>query len=271
MNLEAEQITTQLAKVRNVANKNGKVHEDNRAVRVLTYRERQALEREKKEFDGMLSRGNAYAAASGLSQEGRHTMRRRILHIEERLEREGPPEVNGETRDVLAKRLQELNEKIRVGMPTTEVMRRNPPGAVDQHRKWERTNKPLILERQNILRTLHPDDDSKDLTNIDMIRPSGLPDGTSSFMADAFIPGHFAMTPAAKENWPLGEPKIDTPLKQAERAEAKEAKAPQKRQRKPMTPEQLEAAKARGRILAQKAAEARIASMMKPKVGASEG
>jgi len=264
MNTETEQILSDVANVKNTFDKRGRVIKP--AVRVSTYRERETMKREKLELESMLSRTNAYATATGLSQEGRKTMQRRVLALEDRLEAESPQPLTGEGKDGLNKRLQELNDKIRVGMPTVEVMRRNPPGAVDQHRKWERANKSFILERQNILRTLNPDDDSKDLTNIDMIRPSGLPDGTSSFMADAFIPGHFAMTPAAKGNWPLGEPKLDTPLKQAERAEAQEVKAaPKKRPRKPMTPEQFAAARERGIALAQRAAEVRMAKMGIPK------
>ena len=43
--------------------------------------------------------------------------------------------------------------------------------------------------------------------------------GVGTFMPGAQIPGNFAMTPLAKENWPLGEPKVDTPLKQAQKRE----------------------------------------------------
>ena len=55
---------------------------------------------------------------------------------------------------------------------------------------------------------------------MEMLRPSGItPDMATSMMLDSTIPGHSAMTPLAKANWPLGEPKVDTPLKVAERSE----------------------------------------------------
>lgn len=43
-----------------------------------------------------------------------------------------------------------LGEEIKVGMPSDEVMRRNPPGAVQQHQAWERRNKAKVLARKHI-------------------------------------------------------------------------------------------------------------------------
>ena len=45
--------------------------------------------------------------------------------------------------------------------------------------------------------------------------------GTSTFMVGAQIPGHFAMTPQAKENWPLAEP-TNTAYQQSVKANAQD-------------------------------------------------
>jgi hypothetical protein len=106
-------------------------------------------------------------------------------------------------------------------------MRRNPPGAVDMHMKWERGNKAKIIEWKNIKRMLEPTNDEKDYTNVEMLRSSGMsPETAASFMINGQIPGNFAMTPLAKANWPAGMPEhgtTDSPVKQAERNEVLEA------------------------------------------------
>ncbi len=105
-------------------------------------------------------------------------------------------------------------------MPTQEVMDRNPVGAVDMHTKWQDENKSRIKTIKNVLRIIEPDNNEKDYTNIERFRTSGMTqDMAASFMMTGQLPGNFAMSPLAKANWPLGDPKIDTPLKTAERIE----------------------------------------------------
>ncbi len=216
MENEAEHYLKEVGRVTNRA-ENGEMVQ--KAKRYLKHHEREAKLTEMASIDKTLRPGN-FAASGTIGDEGRSLLQRRKHALNKQILEGSPPnDLQGATKDALYSRQQELESDIKVGMPTHEEMRRNPAGAVDKHRKWERANKTRILERQNILHLLNPDDDSKDLTNLDLLRPSQLPQTTSTFMSDAQIPGHFAMTAQAKDNWPLGEPKIDTPLKQAARQE----------------------------------------------------
>jgi hypothetical protein len=108
-------------------------------------------------------------------------------------------------------------------------MRRNPAGAVgkflrsenspqvqDAIQQWKRAQ--LALEQGN------PD---PDLANVERFRPEvHIPGQAATYMANAQIPGHFAMSPQAKANWPEGLPEQGTavsPLKQAQKREMTEA------------------------------------------------
>ena len=218
MDVATETVLQDIAHVRNQTDKRGRVIK--KATNYLKAREIAEVKTELEGIDATLSPSNF--ARNSISQDGLKHLHDRRIFLQDKLEDHTAPELTPTLRDAFSKRLGELEAKIREGMPTHEDMRRNPAGAVDQHRRWERLNKANILERRNALIALNPGDDSKDLTNIDMIRPHSAAltqTGTSTFMADAQIPGIFAMTPLAKENWPLGDPKIDTPLKQAMRAE----------------------------------------------------
>ena len=258
MEVATETILQDVAHVKNVVDKRGKVIK--KATSYLKAREIGEVQAELSSIDALMEPANAFARKD-IDQEGLRQIHNRRVFLQDKLEDHTAPALSGEARDALSRRLNELNDKIRQGMPTHEDMRRNPAGAVDQHRRWEQLNKAAILERRNAIIALNPGDDSKDLTNIDMIRPhsAALTNGTATFMSDAQIPGHFAMTPAAKDNWPLGEPKLDTPLKQAERAEARAAK-PGKRE---WTDEQKAAARERGLKLAASAKAAREAKAAK--------
>lgn len=217
MDAQTEQVLKEVATVRNIG-VDGELKQ--KAVRYLTFNEKQSR---RDELDQLKRLTDQPAYVQGaITGEGRAALGKRKRQIEKDLIAGQPPELTGATRDALAAREIVLADTIRDGMVVHEEMRRNPVGAVDRHRKWERANKDRILEWKNIRRALNPDSDEKDLANVDRLRPSMLPVGmgaTSTFMADAQIPGKFAMTPLAKENWPLGEPKVDTPLKQADRRE----------------------------------------------------
>lgn len=125
------------------------------------------------------------------------TLARGIRAMEDELEDHSPPKVSGETRDALAKRKKVLQEQLKSGLLSHEEMRRNPPGAVDRHRKWEKANKERILEYKNICRTLEPDSDAKDLASIEVLRPHTQRTLTSN----AQIGGHMAYTDVPQENW----------------------------------------------------------------------
>lgn len=216
MSAEAQATLERMAQVRNVADR-GEIQKP--AVRLLRKRERQERQDELKRIDQQLS-APAWAA-SAMSAEGRQSLAKRRRQLEKELQNWSPrTDLSPETRDALHRRSKELEEEIRQGMPTAEVMRRNPVGAVDAHRKWDR-RKDKVLEWKNLQVQLEPESDDIDLANVERLRPTQVAPGSpASFMADAQIPGNFAMTAKAKERWPLGEPTAKTAVSHLSEQEA---------------------------------------------------
>lgn len=148
----------------------------------------------------------------------------RLRAVDKTLKEQAPRDL-GPNRDKVLKLADEvLHGTIRPSMLSRAEMRRNPSGAVDAFRRREGSPavKDAILTWRRALRAADPGNADSDYTNVERYRPEGGAPGASSFMADAQIPGSFAMTPLARENWPLGEPKVDTALKQAKRVESAE-------------------------------------------------
>lgn len=136
--------------------------------------------------------------------------------------------VQGEHKDTIAKLATEVMETvIRPALVPREDMRRNPAGAVGQFMRIEnaRPTKQAIQQWKRAQLVLEPGNEDPDLANVERFRPERIHDtgGAATFMPGAQIPGNFAMTPQAKANWPLGEPHVETPLKQAQKREMSEA------------------------------------------------
>lgn len=94
-----------------------------------------------------------------------------------------PPETSDEE-GRMTSRSKALLDQILVGMPSQEEMRKAPPGAVDKHTKWERRNKPAIMEWKNLqLRLTHGQE--PEAANLERHRPTG----SSLNMDNAYIPG----------------------------------------------------------------------------------
>lgn len=143
-------------------------------------------------------------------------------------------------RDKVAKRITQLEEQIKVGLPTAEEMRKATNITVEQHRKWERLNKPKIKEWRNLLRQLNtdtsdPDTHDRSLGDIERLRPMSAQD---RFRSDGFITGKMSYGAVPQENWDLVfDPPQNTALQQAIRVQEEAAPAPVKQKRE-MTPEQ---------------------------------
>ena len=215
-----QDVLDKVKQVRNIAAK-GKVITP--AVRFTTLHERQDLEKEFKEIDGII---NAPPwAKENITQAQKEELYTRRENLEASLEGNRPPKLDGKTRDALVDRLDEVETQIKTGMLSEEEMWRNPAGSVDRHRKWEAKNKDAILERRNILIALEPDSDDVERTSVETLRPQLARQGNvATFMVDAQLPGHFAQTPRSKANFDKvfpDSPTIDTPLKQVERQEIK--------------------------------------------------
>jgi len=254
MDTQTETLLAKVSQVKNVA-VDGEVIQ--KATRFLTYNERQTR---RDELDQITKQSQQPGYVQGaITAEGRQALSKRKRQIEKDLQAGTALELTGQAKDALAKREVELADSIKAGMLTTEEMRRNPVGAVDRHRLWERRNKVKILEWKNIRRALNQDSDEKDLSNVEVLRPSMIPlNGAATFMAGAQIPGQFAMTPAAKANFNLvfpDSPKMDTPLKQAERRE-KKPPDPQLTANRIAGMARARAAKAEKKLLASAIAEA---------------
>ncbi len=129
-------------------------------------------------------------------------MRRQLRSLKKDLETQAPKPYT-DNLDAAIARSALLKEEILQGMPTQAEMRRNPAGAVDKHRKWEKRNKGNILEWKNIQLNLHVGghldelDDAKDVANFEKYRPDEASHELN--MHSEQIPGRmqFGPTPGA--------------------------------------------------------------------------
>lgn len=205
-----------MERVRSVVNdrKRGK-----KAVRLLSKPERDALEEEKQTEAEKIHAAKTFRTGVDVS-----ASYKRIQDIDMQLEQESPTmDLKPQTIDELSKEERRLREKILQGMPSREVMRRNPYGAVDRHIAWEKENKTDLLIWKNIKRQLEPNSEDRDLSNFEKFRPETTDrGGTSSFMGDAQISGHVALSEKAKENFPesMGND-VNSALAQVEKTETR--------------------------------------------------
>ena len=172
---------------------------------------------------------------------------KRIRAIHQTLTDQAPKKITGPRANQVFQKIEEvLAADIKPAMLSKTVMRRNPAGAVGHFLRSENSRgvKDAILTVKRAIRGLDPENPDPDLTNMERFRPEGArADGTTSFMPDATIPGFMAMTPLAKENWPLGEPTVDTALAQAQRSHRPPGRpaGSKNREKRPASPAQLAA------------------------------
>src|SRR3990167_9226865 len=119
----------------------------------------------------------------------RHIMARQ-LKAQEKTLAEGTPQpfAAGEV-DAAVAREKALRDEITAGMPSSREMRRNMPGVVGRHMRWERKNKPLINEWKYLRRRIFAGTDDPDVANLEQFRPAGNP-AYDADLAGAQIPGH---------------------------------------------------------------------------------
>jgi len=158
-------------------------------------------------------------------QAARGASLRRAKQIKDILAKQAAKKLTGDRANTVNRLVGEVLETIvRPAMLPRSHARRNPPGAVGHMLRTEFNPvfKDAILTVKRGLRALDPDNDDPDFTNMERFRPEGQGDGASTFMADAQIPGVFAMSNAAKANWPLGEATVDTAVGQARQREERD-------------------------------------------------
>lgn len=169
----------------------------------------------------------------------RGAARRRYQEISRTLAEQAPKAIPGE-RANLVKRLCDsvLERVLKPALLPQAIMRRNPTTAVGRALKQEfaRPFKVAALTWKRGMQALGVADGANqdpDWTNLERFRPEvGGPGDPASFMADAQIPGHFAMSSQAKANFPFADPPNSAvnQVKRAALAKARAAKA-QKRSR----------------------------------------
>ena len=164
-----------------------------------------------------------FVEGPGYQPGDRGAARNRIRQLDKMVAEQGTKTLTGPKRDEVYKAAQEVLENdIKPQLQSRAAMRRNPAGAVGTFLKTE-ASKPFLdaaLTWKRSMLAVDPQNEDPDYVNYEVHRREGdAHDGTSTFMADAQIPGHMAMSPQAKANWPLGEPTVDTALAQSKRAQ----------------------------------------------------
>lgn len=167
----------------------------------------------------------APAYVTGVS---RGAARRQAQSINKVIEQQIAKPLQGAEKDRVAKLANEVMEDvIRPALLPREDMRRNPAGAVGRFLR-EENSKPVkhaVQQWKRAMLAVEQGNPDPDLANVERFRPEKIHDtgGTSTFMAGAQIAGNFAMTPKAKENWPLGEPTATTALGEVKKREMSDA------------------------------------------------
>lgn len=171
---------------------------------LLRSHQREAIEKDIANSEAMLPRAK---------DEGIQILRNSIKRAKKQLNEQSPEPLTGKEKDTLFALEKKLLTKITTNMPTEEVMRKNPAGAVDWHTRWEKANKPLIRMWKNVRIQLNPDSTDRDLANIERHRPSGA---TDRLRTDAQISGHMSYNNIPDENWPFNAPE-NTALAQVQK------------------------------------------------------
>lgn len=157
---------------------------------LLRPRQLNALHGEEKRLESVLS---APPHIAGTVNRGEMT--RQLKRIKTEREAQTPTAYREHELDDAHRREVELRQFWLEGMPTQAEMRRNPAGAVDKHRRWERAKKAAIIEWKNIQLRLHASstgvdghlDDERDVANIERFRPAEA--GHELNMHNEQIPG----------------------------------------------------------------------------------
>ena len=124
--------------------------------RILTYAERMGLQEEKRDLETLAKEANEPGRTRGVDV---GKIKRNIAHLEKEIYEGTAPRMTGVSKDRIAGRSRELEDKLREGMPTREEMAHpaKNPGAVRKHMSWDQRNKEVIKEYKDIQRKLNPD------------------------------------------------------------------------------------------------------------------
>jgi hypothetical protein len=108
----------------------------------------------------------------------RRSMQQRLIRLKKEADDYTPRPFQASERDAAVKEFAALADTIRAGMPSSEEMRRNPPGAVGKQTTWDKRNKKAVQRYKHLaLRLLAGGDlpahldHAGDVANIEMLRP----------------------------------------------------------------------------------------------------
>lgn len=105
-------------------------------------------------------------------------LRRRFKNLKVEMDKATPRAFAPTERDAAMKEFARLADIIRDGMPSSEEMRRNPPGAVGKNRDWQERTKKAVARYKHLALRLQAGGDlplrlkrSGDAANIELLRP----------------------------------------------------------------------------------------------------
>ena len=126
--------------------------------RVMSTTEVQSINEEKNDLEITLREAEGVGIGTSAEQIDRASIKRQISRLERCLEESKPGKLTAMQKDALAKREKELEDILRVGIPTRYEMDHPAkcPGDVRKHMSWLVKNKENIKEYRNIERTLRP-------------------------------------------------------------------------------------------------------------------
>lgn len=158
---------------------------------------------------------------------------RRLRQVRGIVDRHAPRKITDPSRAARVHTLtkQVLTEVIVPRLLTRAESDRNPPGAVGYQLRHGEFSAPFkraanVWKRGMLALDPGANGGDPDFTNYARYQPQGVrADGVTSYMPGAQVPGHFAMSPLARANWPFDhEP--ESPLAQARAREAGTDTAP---------------------------------------------
>ena len=108
----------------------------------------------------------------------RGNITRHVQKIDEQIAAQGPPDLTGEDRDRIVRECQEIEGRLIPMMPSDEEMRRNPPGVVGRHMRFQKASKSTeFFPEGDIFRwkdnqlALNKGDEDPDVANFERMRP----------------------------------------------------------------------------------------------------
>lgn len=124
----------------------------------------------------------------------RGNLESQVRRLEHQIEAQSPPDTTPAERDALAREAREIEAHLLDGIPSAEEMRKNPPGTVGRHIRWEKKAKARserwadgpLRRWKEIQLTLNKGDFDPDVANFERLRPVRNP---LTSMEGAQIPG----------------------------------------------------------------------------------